>query len=236
MLLVILLSSCGAPQPREVAESITATAAGRTQTPTAYPTYTPLPTYTPYPTYTPVPTETPVPPTNTTVPPTLTPTATLAPTAAPTVTATSAPTVAPTVAPMAPPAQAVEDQINALVKQATAGEKGTVEPFIYELGDEKGVEVTFTFSDSSRATAAKREIAFNIHRALWTSSLPIGSVTVLIYTGDHPAPKANAKAGSVLMERYNWERANPDSWAAYLEANRVIGVSEQEATWYNERP
>jgi len=242
----LALTSCGSPEtavdvkPTDPSEVRTALALATqfaavtpmTATPTHIATSTSAATSTPAATITPV--ETTIRVQTATTEAIITPIPARATEAASPVTPTQAPTDTSSPTSTAVPELSVDDQITSVVHDAVSSEQGKAAPYIYDLGDERGVEVTFTFEDASRVPEAGQVIAYNIHRALWTSELPIGSVAVIIYEPDSFRPWFNAKAGSVLMNTYTWEGVEPPEWAAYLREHRSLGGSEQEGVWYND--
>lgn len=80
-----------------------------------------------------------------------------------------------------------------------------------------------------------KQAAFALHKALWTSGLPIGTVEVAIMSSVGAGPLVRARAGYTLMHTQAWGGVGPSVWVSFLQQFTRVG-SDEDTVYYEHNP
>lgn len=152
-----------------------------------------------------------------------------------------APTARPSVTsvPTTPPKVDVSAQIKAVITRVVqdvgAGLRDcTTETAPLPTGRYAVAAVCGLSSDFMQDFGAK-QAAFALHKALWTSGLPVGAVEVAIMSSVGAGPLVRARAGYTLMHTQSWETVGPSVWVSFLQQFTRVG-GDEDTVYYEHNP
>lgn len=152
------------------------------------------------------------------------------------------PTPPPTEPPLPISTPNMETQLRTVAEAAARQERSVnqVQMDILPLSTGRWeVDVYCDLTSDFLAEAGAKQVAFDIHKTLWTSGLPVGVVQAWVYApGGSPTHIgklwANSRAGYTLMHTQDWGGSGPSVWANFLQTHTLVDTNnDEDAVWFN---